>query len=46
LCRQGHFRTLHQSSRSDFNAYGKLLYHSRIPKDPEIRSFGGPLEPR
>ena len=44
LCRQGLFRTLHQSFRSDFNAYGMLLYHSS-PK-AEIRSFGDPLEPR
>ena len=44
LCRQGLFRTLHQSFRSDFDAYGMLLYHS-TPK-VEIRSFGDPLEPR
>ena len=44
LCRQGLFRTLHQSSQSDFDAYGMLLYHSN-PK-VEIRSFGDPLEPR
>ena len=42
LCRQGHFRTLHQSFRSDFDAYGKLLYHP--PRG--IRSFGDQLEPR
>ena len=42
LCRQGLFRTLHQSFRSDFDAYGMLLYHS--PKG--VRSFGDQLEPR
>jgi hypothetical protein len=42
LCRQGHFRPLHQSLRSDFCADGTLLYRS--PKG--ARSFGDPLEPR
>ena len=46
LCRQGHFSSLHQSSRSDFAALRTLLYQNIVPQDNAVYGFGPVLEPR
>jgi hypothetical protein len=46
LCRQGHFSSLHQSSRSDFTATRTLLYQNTAPQGSAFYGFGPVLEPR
>src|SRR5215472_18135905 len=44
LCRQGHFPTVDESSRSRFKLLGMLSYHAHLAVC--IRCFGTKLEPR